>query len=98
MHSKLYIWHSFQAIVISLNRRTELKRLIRWAQRKQRISPLKLYKRRYQQEEERLALYRIRHPQIVAWAEVVHFISNLISPEPRCLPKGSASGYRIIRA
>ena len=36
----------------------------------------------------------IRFPTEVRWARLVHAISNLVSPTPRYLPKGSASGYR----
>jgi hypothetical protein len=93
-HIILQTWYRFWAIVHTLNRHTELGRLITWAERKQFRGPLRRYVQRSQQEEERMAFYAIRFPGLLKLAQGLHLVSNLISPAPRYPSKGTAASYR----
>ena len=62
LNSHYYHWHIFVSILHTMNRRTELKRLIRWAKYKKLEGPLKLYLTRMIEEDEKLLRYRFRHP------------------------------------
>lgn len=96
------IWHKrskvqyriFLAALYSLNRRQELRRLMAWAQSKQLEKPLNHYTSLMVEEENKLFKISYRFPKQMLLARVVHVISNLVSPKPRYLPRGSASSYR----
>lgn len=92
-HLFLQTWYQFWAIVHTLNRQTELGRLIAWADRKQFRGPFRMYVMRSQQEEERLTHYAIRFPRLLRLAQALHNVSNLTSPSPRYPAKGSAARY-----
>jgi len=77
-----------------INRIGELHRLKAWARRKRLAGPLRLYESRLVEEEHKLMKICMRFPNEMRWARLVHAISNLVSPTPRYLPRGSASGYR----
>lgn len=98
LNSHYYHWHIFVRILHTMNRRTELKRLIRWAKYKKLEGPLKLYLTRMIEEEEKLLRYRFRHPGIARCARFAHGFGNLISPEPRYRPRGSASHYKYSKS
>jgi hypothetical protein len=76
------------------NRIGELHRLKAWAKRKRLTEPLRFYESRLAEEEHKLMKISMRFPNEMRWARLVHAISNLVSPTPRYLPRGSASGYR----
>jgi hypothetical protein len=82
------------AIVCTLNRQTELERLVSWAERKRLPGPRRLYQRRLADEEMRLTHYALRFPRQLFWAHLVHRLSNLISTLPRYPARGSAATYR----
>lgn len=84
----------FNASLVSLNRQTELKRLMGWAKSKGLAGPLHCYREMYNEDGFRLMLMRKRFPIEYRVAAVTHAISNVVSPTPRYLPRGSASGYR----
>ena len=90
-------WYQFWAIVYTLNRHAELGRLIAWAYRKQLRGPLRGYRNRRLQEEERLVRYAIHFPRLLKLARWLHRVSNLISPAPRYPATGSAAHYRFHR-
>ena len=75
------------------NRIGELHRLKAWARRKRLAGPQWLYESRLVEEEHKLMKISIRFPTEVRGACLVHAISNLVSPTPRYMPKGSASVY-----
>lgn len=97
-HIFLQTWYQFWAILHTLNRRAELSRLMAWAYHKKYRGPFRLYVKRSLQEEERLAYYAIRSPQLVLLARYLHGVGNLISPAPRYPVKGSAVYYRNQRS
>jgi len=90
-------WNDFWSAVHSLNRKTELLRLVQWAKRKRLTGPLKLYLTRLRQEEASIMRLRARSPKILVGARLVHCISNIVSPTPRYYPKGSAKRYRQLK-
>ena len=77
-----------------VNRISELHRLKAWARRKRLAGPMRLYESRLVEEEHKLMKISIRFPNEMRWARLVHAISNLVSPTPRYMSRGSASGYR----
>ena len=86
--------HEFFALYSAVSRKAELERLIDWAVRKHLPGPQKLYKNRLQDEELHLARHNMYYPRLVYLAYVLYGLSQLISPTPRYLPKGSAWKYR----
>jgi hypothetical protein len=84
----------FVAALHSLNRRTELRRLMVWARHKRLDGPLNLYTSRMVEEERKLMKIGFHFPKQMRWARLVHAISNLVSPRQRYMPRGSASTYR----
>lgn len=53
-------WHTFWSIVRAYERRDDLKRLTRWAERKQLSGPLRCYQNRLADEESRLFQHQVR--------------------------------------
>lgn len=90
-------WVQFWTISHGLNRLAELKRLALWAKRKRLPGPLRLYERRLQEEESRLAHHSIQYPHLVAWARLLHAVSRLINPVPRYPARGFAAKYQHSR-
>lgn len=89
-------WYRFRAIYRCLERRTELARLIAWAERKKLTGPRDLYYSRRADEELRLLHYTVRHPRTLAWARRLLWVSALISPPRRYYLRGAAARYRRI--
>ena len=85
---------SFWTILYCLNRRAELVRLVRWAERKGIAGPLRFYQNRLEDEEIRLNSYTVRNPDLVRWTRRFHQFNNLILPPPRYPRRGAAAGYR----
>lgn len=89
--------NEFFTILFTLNRRTELTRLVAWATRKRLVGPRRLYEKRLMDEEVRLARYSLQSPTLVKWVQRFHWFNNLILPAPQRNYFGSASHYRIKR-
>jgi hypothetical protein len=87
-------WTLFWDILHALNRRAELRRLIRWADHKALPGPGKAYRQRLQSEECRLARMRLRSQRLLHWSQLTFRLVCLIFPTPRYLVKGPAAGYR----
>jgi hypothetical protein len=88
-------WQEFYAIFSTYNRRRELSRLRAWAMRECLSAPLRLYLNRLVDEEKRLLRYRLEHPQLSAFAYLLHVFAGLLFPAPRFMTKGSAQVYRV---
>jgi hypothetical protein len=84
----------FWAALYCLNRRAELVRLVKWAERKGIAGPLRFYQNRLEDEEIRLNFHTVRNPQLVRWARRFHRFNNLILPPPRHPRRGTAATYR----
>jgi hypothetical protein len=93
-HSTRLVLRDFCAILRTLNRRAELKRLVKWAIRKRLPGPRSLYQNRLLVEEVRLTGYTLRSRRLVIWARVAHQFNYMINPPPRYSAKGSAAIYR----
>jgi len=89
------LWRDFYAILSTCNRCRELARLRKWAAKKHLDIPLRLYTNRLGDEEKRLLRYRLEHPQLSAFAYVLHVFAGLLFPAPRFMTKGSAQVYRV---
>lgn len=87
-------WHEFRAILYLMNRRAELRRLVKWAKRNQLDKPLRLYIYRLKDTDLRLAQFSIRSPQLARKVTVLHFFSSLITTTPKYPRKRLADGYR----
>jgi hypothetical protein len=87
-------WQEFVAVFRIYNRRAELRRLLEWASRKRLIRPHRLYQSRLLDEEQRLACYTVRSPNIVTYAYLLHKFIKVAFPPPRYYRKGSAAKYR----
>jgi hypothetical protein len=81
-------------ILRSYNRRRELIRLCRWAERKRLIRPLRLYRFRLQDEDLRLSSYELRYPQAAWWARLIFQINVHCFGEPGIIRKGIGAYYR----
>jgi predicted metal-dependent HD superfamily phosphohydrolase len=81
-------------ILHSYNRRRELLRLCRWAERKRLVHPLRLYRFRLQDEEIRLSDFKMRYPQSTGFAHCIHTLNSLLFGEPRIIRKGIGAYYR----
>jgi hypothetical protein len=81
-------------ILCTLNRHSELERLVMWAKRKRLLLPLKTYQNRLAEEERRLFRYAVEYPRMVVCARFLHQFNRLISRPPRYPAKGSARAYR----
>lgn len=90
MHSA---WYKFWQTLRTLNRRAELQRLIRWAQRKRLKGPLRAYQRRIEGEELELNRLNVRYPGAARWAYRVHRLNNLLFPAPTRHARGAARRY-----
>lgn len=91
--SRFSLKHIF-LILRSYNRRRELIRMCRWAERKRLIHPLRLYRFRLQDEEIRLSDYKIRYPQSAGFARGIHTLNSFLFGEPRIIRKGIGAYYR----
>lgn len=86
-------WLEFSALQGIFSRKRELARLIEWATRKHLIGPRRLYERRLEQEEERLAHAAVRSPGLLRFAWMINSTGWLLCPEPRP-QRGAAAKYR----
>ena len=89
-----YHWRVLWAILQTMNRMAELKRLARWAHQKRLSGPLHHYEFLLADAEQRHLRYSLRHPRLVRWVRFLHVVAYLIFPPPRYYYKGSASGYQ----
>ena len=87
-------WQDFCVVYRSLNRKAELERLVRWAERKGLPGPREAYQRKVGDEERRLLQHTFRSPRLVRRARLLHWFSRLVRTTPRYPAKGSAAAYR----
>ena len=90
----LFTWDEFWAIVRCFERREDLIRLIKWAERRKLTGPLSLYRGRFADEEARIQRFRYTLPRALFWASVIYRLQTLLAPPPTFCRKGSASRYR----
>jgi len=76
-----------------LNRRAELERLLRWAERKRLTGPRRCYAFHLVDVERLLFRYRVNSPAATRWALCVYRLKCLLFPSPRYLARGAAAGY-----
>src|SRR5690242_4978675 len=84
----------FNVSLGAIYRREELQGLIIWATQKNISGPLRLYKQRYQDEELRIARYKLRSPKLMEIARIAVFINKIVSSNPQYKAKGAAARYR----
>lgn len=89
-----YSWNHFTRIFRLLNRKAELKRLIKWAKRKKYNKPLRLYRTRLEDTELLLLRNTVKNPKIFRRIRMFHFLAHLIIAEPKYPKKGIAAHYR----
>ena len=87
-------WQDFCAVYRLLNRKAELERLVRWAERKGLPGPREAYQCKVEDEERRLLQHTFRSPSLVRRARLLHWFSQAFRATPRSLAKGSAVAYR----
>ena len=85
---------TLRVVYNSLGRRAELKRLVKWANRKRLPGPERAYRDRMSDEEFRLATYTFRYPRLVRIATFLFVINNWLVPPPRYHRPGAARAYR----
>ena len=90
-------WTDFRQALWYFNRRAELTRLSKWASKKKLEEPLKLYKYRLQDTEQRILSLTIRSRRETKRAYLVHLLASLITTTPRYPRKGSAAHYKVKR-
>ena len=86
-------WLEFASLQGIFNRRRELMRLSQWASKKRLTGPRRLYQRRLEQEEIRLARVVVRSPGITRIAWIINLVGHLLCSEPR-YHRGVAARYR----
>lgn len=86
-------WQVTNVILHVLNRRSELLRLIVWAQKRRFKNPRRCYEHRYKEAGVKLVQLEIKFPTHYRWASILHIISNWVSPTPKGR-KGIAAIYR----
>lgn len=87
-------WPTVQAILRTYHRRAELRALVRWATWKQLDGPLGAYQFYLAQAEACLVHNCRRFPHHHQLARLLFWVHRLVSPRPRCYPRGSAAHYR----
>ena len=87
-------WQEFCLIYRHLNRKGELKRLIKWASTNNYRGPMRLYQNHLTDVDRVLLRYRIDCPRLMKWAYALNMLSTVIRSTPRYRAKGSASKYR----
>lgn len=91
--SRYHHWRECRASLVTLNRMSELKRLIAWADKKGLTEVRNAYQVKLMDEERKLFHYRVRSPRHAAWAKRLHLLNTIISPAPRYPAKGAAAIY-----
>ena len=86
-------WMEFEGILGTLQRCSDLRRLIRWAARKRLPGPLACYRRRLQDEEQRLLMHTVRNPGLSAWARGMYWLRGVLIPPPHYYRRGAAAPY-----
>ncbi|NOG65557.1 MAG: hypothetical protein HND46_19240 [Chloroflexi bacterium] len=86
-------WRECRASLVTLNRMSELKRLIAWADKKGLTEVRNAYQVKLMDEERKLFRYRVRSPRHTTWAKRLHLLNTIISPTPRYPAKGAAAIY-----
>lgn len=90
-------WYKFWQTLRALNRRAELLRLIRWAQRKRLKGPLRMYQRWLEDEELELNRLNVRYREPARWAYWVHLLNRLLFPAPTRHSRDAARRYARTR-
>jgi hypothetical protein len=82
------------AVLRCLQRRSELRQLVQWAQRKRLSKPLRLYQNRLLDEEIRLNHYTLQRPRPTLTLRWIFWFYKRLVPAPRYYRRGSAVWYR----
>lgn len=90
-------WNIFGLVFRSLNRQTELQRLIQWATRKRLPNPLSLYRQRLSDEQVRYAQYCFVSSRAAKLAYYMHTLTIPLRQPPHYPKHGSAAFYRAKR-
>lgn len=77
-----------------LNRRADLKGLVRWAKRKGHTGPQIAYEQKLDRTIRTFLAYKEHYPRLVRWARFLHWVNRVLNPPPRYYAKGSARKYR----
>jgi hypothetical protein len=83
----------FHQILACFERRDDLARLIKWAERKRLRGPRDAYVDRLFDEETRLMRHHLNSPRNYSVARFVHNTKRFFAP-PRTYYRGSAAKYR----
>lgn len=86
-------WRECRASLVTLNRMSELKRLIAWAEKKGLTEVRNAYQKKLMEDERKLFRHRVCSPRHAAWARRLHLLNTIISPTPRYPTKGAAAIY-----
>lgn len=86
-------WRETWNILRLLNRRAELERLVRWAERKRLAGPRRCYAFHLVDVERLLFRYRVNSPAATHWALCLYRLKCLLFPPPRYLARGAAASY-----
>lgn len=86
-------WRDCRASLVTLNRMSELKRLIAWAEKRGLTKVRNAYQVKLVDEERRLFRYTLRSPRHTVWAKRLRLLNTIISPAPRYPAKGAAAIY-----
>lgn len=87
-------WLKWRRVMVALDRVADLKRLVKWAERKRLPGPRAAYERKLHAAVNALLVYKSYYPGLVKWAHRLHWLKGQLSPPPRYWSKGSAAKYR----
>lgn len=91
-----YLADRINVIFQAIERQAELEELIAWAKDKKLKHPLRFYRIRLQDEEQKLASYRMRFPGLFKLCEWWRTLTvQLKGNRPRFI-KGTAAKYRLV--
>jgi hypothetical protein len=89
------LWRDFQTIWERLERRSDLERLVRWAQRKKLKGVQYHYQRLLTETELLLIDNRIRRYRLTVWVSRLHFMIRALLTATIKYQKGAAAKYRL---
>lgn len=92
-HDARHTWREVRTILRLFNRQAELRRLVRWATRKQLAGPRRCYVSHLEDVDQRLFRYRVSSPAVVRWARWAFRLKCLLYRPPRYPGRGAAAGY-----
>lgn len=90
-----YGWQDYQSAIRLLDRQSDLKGLILWAQRKRLKPQADYYQSLLVDAERRLTGLKMVAPTALRWAVVLRFIAALLIHEKRVYRRGAARIYRL---